>query len=163
MSAMFPMRCRTIVTILLALTVLGCGGSDGPELGQVEGTIKLDGEPLKNANVIFQPEKGRPSTGTTDEDGHYELQYTQDKQGAVVGKHTVKITTFREADPDAEDASKKAGAPERIPAKYNVNSELTADVAAGSNDPKDFELKSGGKIIKPGEEDRPNRNQADCE
>jgi hypothetical protein len=125
----------TVLTQLLGGLVLascavlccGCGGgaSDTPELGQVSGTVTLDGQPLAGANLEFVPQEGgRPSVGTTDEAGHYELRYSQDEPGAKVGTHTVSIRTFSYSAPDV---------PEKLPAKYNAQTTLTATVKPGEN------------------------------
>jgi hypothetical protein len=121
------------------LVCLGCGGGD---VGYVEGTVTMDGAPLPDAIVTFQPEGGRPSSGRTDENGYYELIYTRGKKGAIPGKHTVTISTLQEGDPDAGGES----VPEKVPAKYNTDTELTADVKAGRND-FDFDLSSEGEIV----------------
>lgn len=113
------------------LVVPGCGSSDGrPELGRVEGTVTLDGAALPGATITFQPAQGKSSRGVTDAEGHYELVYLRDIKGAVVGSHTVTITTASEASPQ-----------EKLPARYNANTELKKEVAAGSNT-IDFALES---------------------
>jgi hypothetical protein len=38
--------------------------------------------------------------------------------------------------------------PEMLPTRYNLNTELTADVADGPNE-FDFQLKSGGEVVQP--------------
>ena len=41
----------------------GCGEgapSDTPELGSVTGTVTMDGKPLANVTVTFEPETGKP-------------------------------------------------------------------------------------------------------
>lgn len=127
---------------LLAVAV-GCGDSaDVPELGEVTGTVTMDGQPVPNAVLTFQPEHARPSYGRTNEEGQYELIYTDDNPGATIGKHTVRITTAAEGDPDQGQEAQK----ETIPAKYNVQTELTANVEAGDN-VIDFQLESGGEIV----------------
>lgn len=140
--------------LIFGLSITGCGGGpdDRPELGEVEGTVMMDDKPLIGALVQFQPENGRPSSGTTDEAGHYVLSFRPGVPGAAVGKHKVRISTYREDRPDAEDESQKKGQKETVPAEYNRNSKLTADVKAGENEPIDFKLKSGGKIIQPDKE-----------
>jgi len=117
---------------LLAITFfMGCTfASDDPELGLVEGTITLDGEPLANANVVFNPLRGKQSTGKTDSEGHYSLTYLRDTKGAVVGKHIVRISTWSEFTPK-----------ELVPPAYNRNSELSVNVKPGSNS-FDFELRT---------------------
>lgn len=144
------MRFFGIPVAFVSILVAGCGGGgDGPELGAVEGTVRMDGQPLEGATVTFQPQQGRPSLGETDGDGYYELQYTDDQMGAVAGKHRVEISTYREGDPDADDPARQQSQPERVPAKYNTQTELDADVKPGSNPPIDFNLDSQGEIIEP--------------
>ena len=117
---------------ILALWIAGCTKA-GPQLALVEGTVLLDGQPLPNAEVEFQPEKGRPSIGATDADGKYKLRFSRDKWGAQVGKHKVQITTFS---PEGEGKFK-----ERIPARYNKATELSIEVKTGPNW-RDFDLRS---------------------
>lgn len=60
-------------------------------MGQVQGTVLLHGKPLASADIVFRPDKGRVSYGTTDANGHYDLIYLRQDHGAIVGKHTVQI------------------------------------------------------------------------
>ena len=82
--------------IMTMVIFLGCGGggpSDVPELGSVTGTVTVDGKPAANVTVAFAPEGGgRPSTGTTDAEGEYELIYSSTNTGAMVGKHSVSLS-----------------------------------------------------------------------
>jgi len=120
---------RVTLGATAGLVLAGCGGvGDLPELSDVTGYVQLDGQPVAAAQVTFQPEGGRPSTGFTDKDGYYELSYSRGETGAKVGRHTVQISTF--VAPDEE----QAGAPERIPARFNMKSELIREVAAEDND-----------------------------
>jgi len=140
-------------SILLALSALvlaiGCSQGDMPDIGYVEGTVTLDGNPVANALVTFQPEHARPSYGRTDDSGHYELSYTDDAKGATIGAHTVSISTASGGDPDQDIPASK----ETIPAKYNANTELKADVKAGDNE-IDFPLESaGGEIVEESDAD----------
>jgi hypothetical protein len=78
-------------------------GINLPPLAEVSGTVTLDGKPLENAIVQFQPvtEGPRPnlnlatSIGITDKDGKYRLVYIviEEKQiyGAVIGMHGIVI------------------------------------------------------------------------
>lgn len=117
---------------LLIVAAAGCGGppADLPELGTVSGVVTLDGKPLPNARVMFTPDHSRPSGAMTDANGRYELIFNEKLKGAAVGKHTVRISL------GAYDK------PEQLPAKYNLKSELTADVKAGPNEDINFDLKS---------------------
>jgi len=126
----------------LTLGLCGCSGSDAPSLGQVSGTITLDGKPLDHAEVLFQPEKGRASLGETDGEGNYELAYTGTSSGALLGPHKVVITTARDAFSDESGAGNdRAARPEILPARYNSKTTLTAEVEQGSNQ-IDFTLTS---------------------
>lgn len=101
------------------------------ELGKVSGTVTLDGKPLPNATVTFQPETGRPSVGVTDVAGSFVLRYTAKTEGAQCGKHRVMITTKRGA----------KGGKELIPAQYNEKTSLAVEIESGENQ-IDFDLKS---------------------
>ena len=111
------------------LGCIGCGQGDRPDLGTVEGVVTLDGKPLADAIVQFDPGTVRGSTGMTDTTGHYELTYIRDTKGAAIGKHTVRISTQTETKP------------ETLLPRYNAKTELTATVQPGPNE-IDFELKS---------------------
>ncbi|MBA2117144.1 carboxypeptidase regulatory-like domain-containing protein [Bremerella alba] len=138
--------------ILLSLT--GCSGpSDQPDLGQVSGTITLDGKPLNNIVVVFQPDNGRPARGRTDTEGQYELTYIRSSLGTKVGHNRVEIAPSEEDDapdePEEDADSRKVNRPSksgkpRIPVRYNIKSELEADVQPGENT-FDFELTSSKK------------------
>lgn len=143
-------------TVLLAagssaLWFSGCGGSEGPELGNVYGTVTLDGEPLAEASVVFQPtESGRLAVAMTDENGEYVLQYSQTSEGAILGEHVVRITTGQEGSDDGEEVIPTV--PERVPVRYNRdaldNPEMNVEIKTGTNQ-FDFELTSDGEIVQP--------------
>jgi hypothetical protein len=129
----FHARSWTVAVVLVALVGLwlpGCG-SKGTALGEVEGTVTLDDEPLAGATISFSPEGGgRTSSAITDEAGRYRLEFTADKPGALVGKHKVTITTFEEGELD--DSGKLVGnVPEKVPAKYREESPLVREVKSG--------------------------------
>ena len=126
-------RVRFVRLAALAL-VLAAGCRGEVELGNVEGTVTMDGKPLDGATVKFIPvNRGRPAVGMTGPDGRYELQYSATDSGALVGPMKVEITT---GDPEQPKLF-----PETVPARYNTKSALTAEVGSGSN-PFDFELQS---------------------
>jgi predicted small lipoprotein YifL len=129
------MRCRSTWTILLLATLAGCG-TGGPEIVPVSGRVTLDGRPLENADVVFQPdEANRPSSGRTDADGRYQLMYKRGIEGARVGEHKVLITV----------SSEIVRRPPPIPPRYNSASELRAGVKSGEDNEFNFDLKSEPK------------------
>jgi hypothetical protein len=127
-------RGRRLIAALagaLALTVFGGCGGDRPDLGGVYGTVTLDGHPLGEAKVVFEPEdkQHRGSVGVTDAEGRYTLSYLREIDGATIGTHAVRIS------PGSETAQYA------IPAKYNTQTTLTREVKRGDNR-IDFELQS---------------------
>lgn len=126
---------------------LGCGPADGLHLATVTGTVTLEGQPVPEAVVMFTPEAGGGSSGVTDVDGRFQLTYNSDRQGAVVGKHQVRISTARTSIGEEEDGTSKPATPEVIPVNYNVRSELVYDVVPGPNE-IDFALQPG-EVIQP--------------
>ncbi|MHC2069783.1 DUF4198 domain-containing protein [Bremerella sp. T1] len=126
------MKSSVTLVLLAAIAILGCSSGTSSDLGQVNGQVMLDGKPLPNAQVQFQPTQGRPSYGLTDSDGKFTLQYTGSATGALIGNHTVSFTTAI-----SQDDGKVA--PELVPSKYNVKSDIQKEVQAGENQ-FEFEL-----------------------
>lgn len=93
----------------------------------------MDGRPLPDATIRFIPQGFRTAMGRTDAEGKYEMLYSASARGAIVGDVRVEITT---ANPDNLKQF-----PETVPAKYNRDSTLTANVESGSN-VVDFDLAS---------------------
>ena len=119
---------------MLLLLSVGCGGDSN--VGQVEGVVRFDGEPVTRAMVSFYPADARASVGFTDQEGHYELQYIKNTKGAVIGEHTVTISTKidrEDAPPTSEFGGK--GREETMPPKYleRKKSVLVKTVESGRN------------------------------
>jgi hypothetical protein len=91
-----------ISVALVCISIAACGGrSDLPSLGNVIGTVTVDGQPVPNGAVQFTPvEGGRTSSGITDSSGQYSLMYTADTSGAQLGKHEVRLAPSAEAPSD---------------------------------------------------------------
>lgn len=118
--------------------LMGCAPGD---IGTVEGVVTLDGQPLPNATLEFYPDAGGGfSAGITDDQGHYELHFGRDDMGAVIGEHLIQIRTAELGGGDYGSSE-----PERVPAKYNNQSELRRAVEAGHN-VLDFDLDSHGEL-----------------
>ena len=100
-----------------------------PPLGQVTGTVTLNGKPVENATVWFHPiqpqtDKGdkkkrvSSSGGATDATGHYVLRYVGEATGAVVGECRIGIEAPSRSD---------------IPPKYlGANLTVTKKVTSGT-------------------------------
>ena len=144
----------TVSLWVVSLSLCGCGsGSDQPELGEVTGTITMDGTPLVATVVVFSPDNGRPARGKTNAEGKYELTYIGETRGAKIGHHRVEIAPNEEGEDESEIENANAGestatpiSPVKpgkvsVPTRYNTNSILEADVKAGEN-VFDFKLES---------------------
>jgi hypothetical protein len=139
--------------------VSGCGS--GPRLAKVSGVVKLDGKPYPNALVNFQPvggkaneNPGKGSVGRTDAQGRYVLMYDGTTEGAVVGKHLVRITVVPnkgvEVDPNSVGSPDGEVMPKGVkttefdpfPLEWNEKSTKTFDVTADGTDKADFDVTS---------------------
>lgn len=140
---------------------LGCGGDsidyEVEGLVPVTGTVKLDGQPVPSAMVMFAPTgEGAASTtasGTTDATGKYELVTGEEGQkGAKPGMYRVIISQYaKDGQPIAPNPEKSPmdlmveGAKEQLPASYSdmAASRLQREVPA-SGGTIDFDLKADG-------------------
>jgi len=137
----------------LALGSAGCG--DSPfETAPVSGKVTLNGQPLADARITFQPigsekEQGPGSATTTDAEGKFTLTTAEGSRGATVGKHQVRISTLKMNEDKRTDdagflrrASNPANVlvPEKVPQKYGRESPLTFDVPKEGTDSANFDL-----------------------
>lgn len=130
---------QSAASLFMLCAVAGCGGN--PNLGQVTGTVTLDGKPLPSATLMFTPDSGgATSYGKTDSTGQYRMQFSDTENGAWIGNNKVVIRTG-DVLPDNSGST-----PELVPAAYNRNSKLTAAVKSGSNT-IDFQLDSKASKI----------------
>lgn len=138
-------------TLLVFVGVVGCGSS-GPKYAPVSGTVTLDGKPYGDAVVVFlpkatpgNPNPGRSSAGETDPKGHFVLKTDELKNGAVIGKHLVKISTrgpvmqFDAAtgSPDSAPANVKR---DLVPSEWNTVSDKEFEVPAAGTDKANFDI-----------------------
>jgi hypothetical protein len=138
---MSQMSSIAIVGFLLFLS--GCGHDGYAELGlvPVTGTVTLDDKPLADAKVVFEDSELRQATGTTDDSGNYTLMYDSNTPGATPGPKTVRITLVNVQEEGGGAAEGAVPAKETIPARYNIRSELKADVSSSAK-VFSFDLKS---------------------
>jgi len=139
------------VVAALSTAVLGCGDA-GPKYVPVSGTVTLDGKPYGEAVVVFlpkatagNPNPGRSSAGETDASGHFVLKTDELKNGAVIGKHLVKVQTRgpvvqfdpSTGSPDNADVRVKR---DPIPAEWNTTSSKEFEVSASGTDKANFDI-----------------------
>lgn len=136
------MSLRLLPLFLLFAPLLGCG--DSYTFVPVQGKITLDGQPLPNAHVTFQPKRpsqdevpGPGSVGTTNEQGIFTLRPVgASGEGAVPGQHTVRITTVPQEDNPFDDAGISK---DDVPLKYQQNPP-TFTVPPEGTDQANFDL-----------------------
>lgn len=128
--------------VLLFLTVCimaapGCTSESG--LGTVAGSVTLDGQPLKSGIIRFVPTNGQSATAdATVADGKFAAQVPPgEKRIEITAPNVVGEKRMY----DTPDSPSVEIVEELLPARYNVESELTLTVAAGDQEPT-FELKS---------------------
>ena len=148
MEQSFPIDCLNMVTnnssrrfpifLLAILFLAGCGGGESDlDRAEVAGRIMVNGEPLEEGIIEFLPtgETPGPSVGGVIQQGEYSIPL---EKGPAVGAHHVKIEAMRKTGRQV-----MGGAPgeeslidERksfIPAKYNTQTTLIADIQPDSN------------------------------
>ncbi len=128
------------------LVCAGCGGT-GYKVAPVSGRVTLDDNPLVGASVNFVPldgskdnNVGAGSYGKTDADGRYSLKLIEnDKAGAAVGRHQVRISLAQQSDPSSESSV----VVDKVPERYRSSeTSLTFEVPAGGTKEADFKLQT---------------------
>ena len=124
------LRIRIIVIFgnVATAALIGCIGDEEVELGEVSGVVTDAKGPVADALVEFYPVKGRPSHGKTGPSGRYELTYSEDRSGAVVGPHVIRVTTVGPAATPPSDDEEVL----EVPAK-TVEMPGQIEVAIGDN------------------------------
>ena len=117
------------------LFAVGCT-EHGPARYRVHGSVRFDGHPVENGEILFAPveKAAAPDAGRIDQ-GTYDLL-------VKAGKKRVEIRASR---PVVGGKPNPMGPVyhDYIPEKYNARSKLAADVRADGENHFDYELKSG--------------------
>jgi hypothetical protein len=153
------MICPALGTGLAIMLTAGCGGEDSLPRERLSGTVTLDGRPVEKGTIQFMPldqANAATSTAAIITAGAYEVPTGQ---GLLPGPYQVTISSVEEAkgptakpkvrrgpgyDPvggtGVEGAPPEAPTRQLIPARYNANTTLKADVAKGGKNVFDFPL-----------------------
>jgi len=147
MSGLFAGR-RIAAGLIVLMSVVGCGTS-GPERTPVNGAVLFDGKPMAAGVIRFIPAqgtKGPAAVGAVNQ-GFYEIPKAQ---GPVAGPHRIEIEGQVELPFEIDDEQAFAKAfretkgkplpPQPVPAQFNHQSTLTADVLADGQTKFDFDL-----------------------
>jgi hypothetical protein len=122
----------------VAILLAGCG--QPAELGQVQGTVRVGGQPLANVLVTFIPQGEHAggmvrSMGTTDEKGQFSLRTETLEDGAQIGNHSVIVEDLAiYAAPRDDDGTVTQVPPARFGPSYSdpLLSPLRREVKAGT-------------------------------
>lgn len=84
------------ICLMIGSMLVGCSGADRPDLVEIEGTVTLDGEPLADAQIIFQtadPDSPyqRPASGKTDASGKFTMATYGNAEGVPLGAYRVGV------------------------------------------------------------------------
>jgi hypothetical protein len=122
-------------------------------MSPVSGVVTIEGKPEAELKVTFEPQGpkdkkpsgtavGGISVGITDSEGKFELIYRDGMtKGAVVGPHSVAITSAKGGGAASEDPA--TSEPQLlIPREYNIKTTLKADVKEGEENDFQFDLKN---------------------
>ena len=136
---------RTLIGTLLFLSLippLGCSNATDGRVA-VGGTVQFDGAPLNRGSIELHPKDsaGLHSGGMIRE-GKFEIA---PEQGPTPGKYEVRFFAANEKElelpPEGPgDSSRVPVAKERIPAKYNIKSELEVEIPAAGDRNLQFDL-----------------------
>ena len=119
--------------LLFAMSGTGCRKSAGTV--PVHGRLSYKGMPLAASSVTFFPTTGRPVTATSPQ-GEYSTELMPGEYTVVVSLGIERPADFKEGDPDPKP---KVVLPDVYTAR--ANSTLKATVAAGQDQPINFDLK----------------------
>ena len=130
----------------LMSTFSGCSPDTGGRV-PVAGTVTLGGTMLDRGTIEFHPVSTGSITGGTIRDGRFEIPATT---GAFPGSYEVRIFSTdvdaaAEAPTDAPpgpESERRPLQPERINKRYNIETELTAEIPEGGTSELVFDLES---------------------
>jgi hypothetical protein len=99
----------------------------------VSGTVTLDGKPMEDGVVYFK----RPEVGAVD---RMEVKDGKFEGIAEVGERRVEVCRYRFGEPFRMGGAEIPNRIETIDAKFNTNTELTANVTEGGTNEFHFEV-----------------------
>lgn len=119
-----------VISGLLSVLCIGCGGSDGPgvETAPVSGVVMLDGKPMPSPLVTFYPAQGPTGIGIGDSSGAFTVM-TNGQSGAPVGKCKVTVVPgSTEGSEMQETNGDEAAMTEQSPVDAKFASAATTDL-----------------------------------
>jgi hypothetical protein len=133
-----------VACYLVTLCAVGLGGCRGETRQRMalEGTATVDGKPLNDGDIRLLSVNGADAmiVGGSITGGHFNIPA---KEGAWPGNYRVEIRAFRRSGRPAQQQSMRQidDAVQFLPNRYNLQSELTAEVTAAGPNRFDFALR----------------------
>ena len=134
-------RRKTLLCSFLLVLLAACGSSSNRRA--LQGTVTLDNKPLAQGTVRFIPTSGTPGPSAGGEIKNGEFSIAEDK-GVLSGSFRVEITSSKTGKKVRDRSSGEITylREQFLPARYNSNSELTAEVKNGGPNRFEFALRS---------------------
>ncbi|MEX1042636.1 MAG: hypothetical protein WDZ51_18525 [Pirellulaceae bacterium] len=129
-----PPRYSAIASLLCLAAIamcVGCGGVDGNGRNRVSGTVTLDGQPIPNGMISFEPDFNKGNTGPQGIAPIHEGRFDTNSpggRGIIGGPHRVRIEGYRGEAPDPQLADPS------VPGNIQIlikNYETEIDLPAG--------------------------------
>ena len=130
--------CARAGTALL-LAMVGCQGEE--KVGNsVSGSVTFKGQPLDQGTIQFDPLENQSTlSGALIEQGRYDIPA---ERGLAPGSYSVRISSGQPGTAVEEAAPGESGPPakERIPASFNVETNLKVEVEKDAANHFDFQV-----------------------
>src|SRR5215212_9187307 len=119
------------VALSVFSVIVACGCSGKPQMGDVQGTVTINGQPLSEGAVRFIPVDGTtPTTGGTIRDGKFRVTVPVAKQRVEISANVIDREKTPPKATNDQIVMKKL-----VPSRYNSESKLEINVVAGLNEP----------------------------
>jgi hypothetical protein len=132
--------------VLFLAPMFGCDSSDGLNRQAISGSVTLDGQPISLGAILFEPatQESGTAVGATIRQGGFAISR---REGPVPGSYRVRLYSSSgvQASP-AKGQTDRTPRPmvERLPARYNTQTEIVETVLSGHVNRYRFNLSSSG-------------------
>ncbi len=146
LSKPLSLETRFVTLVIIFSIITGCSGdSQRLKVVEVKGQVFLGEKPLAFGQVIFQPiQGGQPAAGEIDSKGFFSLATYSKSDGAIVGRHKVRVVSYTSQDPNnpSKDSSGDALGDLLIPSRYAsfATSGIEVSILESGNAPFIFKL-----------------------
>lgn len=145
---------------LLCLVTAVAAGCGKPPMHQVQGTVRLDGKPVKGCKVGFFPDATRfdPNRhgfgfGITDPEGRYIIQHPQGEAGIWAGSYKVTLVAWvnkggETLPPDVKPSEVEGGVRNLFPDAYEAPSTTPERAVVRKGEPNVFDFDVAARVAR---------------